>query len=242
MTSVDVRNTSRFIAKLAPYFVDTPAECPYGLDHLAVYHQAGFSFLPPAVLDEFLAAGYRRNGNTIYALHCPDCTACVPIRLETETFRPSRSMRRVRERNQDLDIAVGPLEVTPEKLELLDCFLHSRYPGRSSTALDYYRGFFVNSLAPTMEISFRLSGRLVGVSIVDLAERSLSAVYFYFDPAFEKRSPGTFNILYLIELARREKCEYLYLGYWIEAVAAMAYKARFRPHSLLVNGEWLQVD
>ena len=242
MTSVDVSDTSRFIAKLSPYFVDTPAECPYGLDCLAVYHQAGFNFLPPIILDEFLAAGYRRNGNTIYAMRCPDCKACVPIRLATETFRPSRNMRRVRQRNQDIEISVGPLEVTPEKLHLLDSFLSSRYPGRASTALDYYSGFFVNSLAQSMEISFRFSGQLLGVSIVDLAERSLSAVYFYFDPGFEKRSLGTFNILYLAELARRENCDYLYLGYWIEPVAAMAYKARFRPHYLLVDGEWAQVD
>ncbi len=242
MTSVDVSDTGRFIAKLSPYFVETPAECPYGLDCIAIYHQAGFSFLPPVMLEEFLAAGYRRNGNTIYAMRCPDCKACVPIRLATDTFQPSRNMRRVRERNQDLDISVGPLEMTPEKLQLLDRFLHSRYPGRGSTGMDYYSGFFVNSLAPTMEISFRLSGQLVGVSIVDLAERSLSAVYFYFDPAFEKRSLGTFNILYLAELARREHCEYLYLGYWIKEVAAMAYKARFRPHYLLVNSEWEQVD
>ena len=241
MSSVDVSDTGQFIAKLSPYFVDTPAECPYGLDRLAIYRQAGFSLLPPAVLDEFLAAGYRRNGNTIYAMRCPGCTACVPIRLATKNFRPSRNMRRVKERNQDLDIRVGPLEVTPEKLQLLDRFLNSRYPGRASTSLDYYNGFFVNSLAPSMEISFRLSGQLVGSSIVDLAESSLSAVYFYFDPAFEKRSLGTFNILYLAELARREQCEYLYLGYWIEEVAAMAYKARFRPHSLLLNGKWRQV-
>ncbi|MDG4476608.1 arginyltransferase [Thiovibrio frasassiensis] len=239
---MDVSDTSRFIAKLSPYFVDTPAECPYTLDRTAVYHQAGFSFLPPAVLEEFLAAGYRRNGNTIYGMRCPDCTACVPIRLETAAFRPSRNMRRVWQRNQDIEISVGPLEVTPEKLQLLDRFFNSRYPGRASTASDYYSGFFFNSLAPTMEISFRLSGQLLGVSIVDLAERSLSAVYFYFDPDCEKRSLGTFNILYLNELAKREHCDYLYLGYWIEEVAAMTYKARFRPHSVLRNNEWRQVD
>jgi arginine-tRNA-protein transferase len=242
MTSVDVSDTSRFIAKLSPYFVDTPAECPYTLDRTAVYHQAGFSFLPPAVLEEFLAAGYRRNGNTIYGMRCPDCTACVPIRLETAAFRPSRNMRRVWQRNQDIEISVGPLEVTLEKLQLLDRFFNSRYPGRASTASDYYSGFFFNSLAPTMEISFRLSGQLLGVSIVDLAEGSLSAVYFYFDPDCEKRSLGTFNILYLNELAKREHCDYLYLGYWIEEVAAMTYKARFRPHSVLRNNEWRQVD
>src|SRR3989339_49536 len=260
MTTVDAKDSGRFIAelsslpthtklipsgciaRLSSYFVDIPAECPYGLNCLAVYHQAGLGFLPPTILDELLAAGYRRNGNTIYGMHCPECKACVPIRLDLATFRPSRNMRRVWERNQDLDISLGPLDVTPEKLQLLDRFLNRRYPGRANTALDYYRGFFFNSLVQSMEISFRLSGELVGVSIVDLAEHSLSAVYFYFDPVFEKRSPGTFNILYLNELARREQCEYLYLGYWIEEVAAMAYKARFRPHCLLLNGTWIQVD
>jgi leucyl-tRNA---protein transferase len=241
MTSVDVRNTRRLIA-LSQYFQDIPAECPYGLDCTAVYHQACFGSLPPALLEEFLAAGYRRNGNTIYAMRCPHCTACIPIRLETEIFHPSRNMRRARARNQELEISVGPLAVTQEKLRLLDRFLAIRYPGRASDAMDYYCGFFLNSLTATMEISFRLSGRLVGVSVVDLAERSLSAVYFYFDPVFEKRSLGTLNILYLNELARREDYRHLYLGYWIEPVAAMAYKARFRPHSLLINGEWLQVD
>lgn len=242
MTSAGVRNASQFIAKLATYFLETPAECPYGLAQTAVYHQAGFSFLPPVIFEEFLGAGYRRNGNIIYTMRCPDCKACVPIRLSTKNFTPSRNMRRVWQRNQDLDIEVGPLETTPEKLQLLDRFLNRRYPGRGSTASDYYRGFFFNSLADTMEISFRLSGQLLGVSIVDLAECSLSAVYFYFDPDCASRSLGTFNVLYLNDLARRENCDYLYLGYWIEEVAAMTYKARFRPHSLLVNGEWQQVN
>lgn len=242
MTSVDASDTGRFLASLSPYFVDTPAECPYGLEFQAIYHQAGFRALPPMLLDEFLAAGYRRNGNILYAMRCPYCSACVPIRLETATFRPSRNMHRVRRRNQDLDVSVDLPEVTQEKLQLLDRFLHSRYPGRTSTASDYYSGFFLNGLTATMEISFRLSGKLVGVSIVDLAERSLNAVYFYFDPAFEKRSPGTFNILYLAELARRKEYDYLYLGYLIEEVPAMAYKARFRPHYLLADGEWSRVD
>lgn len=232
----------RLIAGLSGYFREIAAECPYGLDFVAVYHQAAFGPLPPALLEAFLAAGYRRNGNSIYAMRCPDCTACVPIRLEPGSFCPSKNMTRVRQRNRDLEISVGPLEATPKKLALLDRFLSSRYPGRASTARDYYSGFFFNSLVATKEISYRLSGQLVGVSIVDLAEQSLSAVYFYFDPAFEKRSPGTFNILYLAEIARREHCEFLYLGYWIEPVAAMAYKARFRPHYLLKGGEWQRVD
>lgn len=235
-------DAGQIINELGGHFSYIPTECPYGLGHTAVYRQAFLPGLSPRLLERFLAAGFRRNGNTIYSMHCMGCAACVPIRLETESFRGSRNMRRVRQRNRDLEISVGPLSVSREKLDLCDRFLQERYPGRGSTAADYYSGFFMNALQVSVEISFRLSGRLAGVSVVDLAEESLSAVYFYFDPDLGGRSLGTFNVLCLADLAARHKLKYVYLGYWIKEVAAMAYKSRFRPHFLLEQGEWRRVE
>ena len=62
---------------------------------------------------------------------------------------------------------------------------------------------------------------------------ALSAVYFYFDPELEPRSPGTFNVLWLIEEARRRALPWLYLGYYVAGSPRMAYKAGFHPHQLL---------
>lgn len=228
--------------QLGDCFFDIAAECPYGLPYKAIYRQALFGPIPDHTMDGFLAAGFRRNGNTMYTMVCRECQGCVPIRLDPEEFTPNRSQRRTLAGNQDLTVTNGPLQITPDRLALCDAFLNSRYPGRHSTALDYYSGFFVNAITNTMEVAYRLDGRLVGVAIVDVTLASLNAVYFYFDPALSARSLGTFNILHLLELCQREDKDFLYLGYWIDAVPAMRYKAQFKPHFLLRGQIWQRVD
>ena len=228
--------------QLGDCFFDIAAECPYGLPHKAIYRQGLFGPIPDHTMDAFLAAGFRRNGNTMYTMVCRECQGCVPIRLDPEEFVPNRSQRRTLVKNRDLTLATGPLQITPDRLALCDAFLRTRYPGRHSTAIDYYSGFFVNAVTNTMEVTYRLEGRLVGVGIVDITLASLNAVYFYFDPALARRGLGTYNILQLVELCRREEKEYLYLGYWIDRVAAMRYKAQFKPHSLLRGRSWQRVE
>ena len=224
------------------YFHDIPIECPYGLEKIAVYHQGYFDKLSDELLGSFFDNGFRRNGNILYSMACPQCKACVPIRLTPDEFEASKNMRRIWRRNQDLEIEIAPLHVSAEKLQLCDKFLADRYPGRGSKAIDYYSGFFINVMTNTMEITFREDGRLVGVSLIDLTEDLLSAVYFYFDPSCTKRSLGTFNILYLLDFALQKDIVNLYLGYWIEEVDAMKYKSRFKPHYLFKQGTWQRID
>ncbi len=223
------------------HFVDIMCDCPYGLERMAVYHQASFGALPDRVLGELLAAGYRRNGNVVYAMRCPDCSACVPIRLHHGLVRPNRSQRRALARNHDLEIGLAPLAMSEENLDLLARFLAVRFPASRNEASDYFSGFFGNSVTATLEIRYRVAGRLIGVSVVDLGGNWLNAVYFYFDPDESHRSLGTFNILHLAEFCRRHQLEYLYLGYWIDEVAAMRYKARFLPHEILGPQGWRPV-
>ena len=170
---------------------------------------------------------------------CHGCNACLPIRMEAKEFKPNRNQKRNRLRNQDLEIEFGPLKITNEKLAICDKFLGKRFPGNGNSALEYYAGFFVNSLEATHEIEFWLDGRLVGVSIVDIYLNAINCVYFYFDPDEEKRSPGTYNILYLIDYAQKNLIDYIYLGYWIKDVKSMRYKANFKPYSMLINGVWM---
>ncbi len=66
-----------------------------------------------------------------------------------------------------------------------------------------------------------------------MAKDALSAVYFYFDPELAARSPGTYNVLWLVQEARRRGLPWLYLGYYVPGSPSMAYKAGFHPHEIL---------
>ena len=232
-------NIKRIKDELEPYFVKSSIDCPYGQPYKAVYHQALFNTLPDFLMDIYLAAGYRRNGNIIYNMHCPDCRACVPIRIAPGEFSPNRNQKRVLKLNQDVAVKIQPLQCSEDNLELLQKFLASRYPGRESSAMDYYSGFFLNHICSnTVEFRYFAGDRLIGVAIVDLSDLWLNVVFFYFDPEAGKRSPGTFNILHLIDFCRQKEIRFIYLGYWINDVKAMRYKAYFKPHYVFKDNTW----
>ena len=141
-----------------------------------------------------------------------------------------------------MTVEINPLTCNKENLNLLDKFLAARYPDHDNSAFDYYNGFFLNHITNTVEISYRVGKNLVGVAIVDLSTTWLNIVFFYFDPDEGKRSPGTFNILFLIDFCMQKKIEFVYLGYWIKDVKQMNYKANFKLHQILQNGTWRLID
>ena len=227
---------------LNKYFVHSTVECPYGMPYNAVYNQALFDTMPDFVMGVYLASGYRRNGNIIYSMHCNECQACVPIRIDPKEFIANRNQRRTFNRNLDIDITITSLSCSEENLALLEKFLAARYPGRDGSALDYYNDFFLNHITNTVEVCYRIGSRLVGLSIVDLSMDWLNIVFFYFDPAEARRSLGTFNILHLIDFCRQKGIKFTYLGYWIKDVRQMEYKANFKPHHIFRDNTWKFLD
>lgn len=228
----------RFIRDLDRFFVNTVDECPYGMEWQAVYHQAMFSRLDDDSMGELLAYGYRRNGNCMYTMRCPECRLCVPIRMRPDRFQLNRNQRRVWKKNQDVAVEIAPLTMSRENLALLQRFLSTRFPEGRSTAESYYSGFFITTISRCFEIRYRVGEQLIGVAVVDGAPSWLNAVYFFFDPLQSWRSPGTLNILTMNHICASRQIDYLYLGYWIDGHSRMSYKNAFRPHELLIDEVW----
>jgi arginine-tRNA-protein transferase len=226
------------VGRYIKHFYDIPTPCPYGMSDMALYRQAQFGFVDDPLMNAFLGSGFRRNGNTIYTMGCPECDACRSLRINPLLFKPNRSQRRVLKKCAPVTAVVNELEVTKEKLDLLNSFFSCRFPHQENDAVSYYGTFFANGITDTYEIEYTLDDELLGVSIIDVGTLWLNAVYFYFDNRFKHLSPGIFNILFLIDLCRRQEIRYLYLGYSIADHTPMAYKTSFKPHEIYHDNVW----
>jgi len=201
---------------------------------------------PHAELDNHIYStlsqyGFRRSGNHIYRPSCPTCSACIPIRIPVNEFKPKRSQNRTWRKNQDLDVKVLGAEFREEQHELYKKYISFRHPdgGMNDPDPDKYIEFLTSEWSITRFVEFRLESRLVAVVVLDQLEDGFSSVYTFFDPDLEHRSLGTLGILWSIEYTRETGQEWLYLGYLIRECAKMSYKTQFQPQQSFIQGEWL---
>lgn len=197
--------------------------------------------LDPSQFDQLLAAGYRRAGYFFYRTRCPACSACEPLRLDVAVFTPSRSQRRVQKLGtRHLRVQVSEPTIDARRIELFNRHRQERrldHGDAPAQAADY-SAFLLSSQCQTTELSLWADEKLVAVSITDLGDCSLSAVYCFFDPDYAWLSPGTFAILQQVELARQTNRRWLYLGMFVEENYHLRYKARFAPHQRRIAGIW----
>ncbi|MEQ8787250.1 MAG: arginyltransferase [Pirellulaceae bacterium] len=195
--------------------------------------------------DDCMAQGDRRAGIMLYRPHCPHCKACEAIRVDVARFQPNRTQRRVKRRGDAaIRVDCGSPAIDEERVALFNKHRNLRGLNQGESDIDAveYGEFLVRSCCDTLELTFRVREKLIAVAIADRGTTSLSAVYCFFDPQCGKLSPGVYSILTQIELCRRWGLRQLYLGYYIAESSHMAYKANYRPHQRLIDGQWREFD
>jgi len=228
------------------FYTTAPLPCPYLPGRTERKIVTELSGTEAEALHERLSrAGFRRSHNIAYAPVCPGCQACVPIRVVSEDFTPDRTQRRILRANADLTVSEMPARATAEQFTLFQRYQKNRHADGDMAAMGYYdyRAMIEDTPISTGVLEFRdAQDRLLGACLTDWLADGLSAVYSFFDTDEDKRSLGTFAVLWLIGRARSLGLPYVYLGYWVPESRKMAYKARFRPSEILMSGAWHRLD
>ncbi|MCZ8278208.1 MAG: arginyltransferase [Acetobacteraceae bacterium] len=228
------------------FYTTAPLPCPYLPGRTERKIVTELSGTEAEALHERLSrAGFRRSHNIAYAPVCPGCQACVPIRVVSEDFTPDRTQRRILRANADLIISEMPARATAEQFTLFQRYQKNRHADGDMAAMGYYdyRAMIEDTPISTGVLEFRdAQDRLLGACLTDWLADGLSAVYSFFDTDEDKRSLGTFAVLWLIGRARSLGLPYVYLGYWVPESRKMAYKARFRPSEILISGAWHRLN
>ncbi len=186
--------------------------------------------------------GFRRSQNIIYRPICKNCNACKPVRVVAKNFVPSKSQRRIINRNKDIIALEKEPIANFEQYELFKNYVKARHieGNMADMGFEEYELMIEDSPIQTMIVEYRfyengVIGKLVGVALCDIFDDAISMVYSFFDVDYSSRSLGKYMILENIERVKNIALDYLHLGYWVFGSKKMHYKSEFLPLEIVNN-------
>ena len=229
------------------FYATAPYACNY-LPHREARSQVATPghLIQTAAYSELIQQGFRRSGLFTYRPHCDGCTACIPLRVPVAQFSPSRSQQRAWKRHEAMSVRILDPVFDPRHYALYLRYQAARHQGggMDQDSVDQYTQFLLQSRVQTKLVEFSdhpapdSPAQLRMVCVLDVLASGLSAVYTFYDPEVDA-SFGTYAVMWAIRQAQQQGLAHVYLGYWIGEGTKMTYKTNFRPHELLIDGQWL---
>lgn len=197
----------------------------------------------PQQLDALLEKGWRHFGAHFFrynlGFYREEIRLVIPLRIRLENFAFSKSQRRILRKNEDLQIFIRPVRITPETEILFERHKQRFDHGIPDSVYDFLDLDAANVPCKTLECAVYLENTLVAVSFFDVGEVSVSGIYACFAPEITDRSLGIFTMLLEIEFALKTNKTFYYQGYAYAGNSFYDYKKRFRALEKYVwSGNW----
>ncbi|MEP5731996.1 MAG: arginyltransferase [Sulfitobacter sp.] len=228
------------------FYVTAPQPCPYLEGRMERKLFTALQGENARDLNDSLSAqGFRRSQNVLYRPSCAECASCLSARIDVSAFAPSRSQKRILNRNKSLERKATSPWATEDQYELFRRYLDSRHADGGMADMDVFEFAAMIEETPirsrVIEYTNKENQDLIGVCLTDVLGDGVSMVYSFYSPDRPKNGLGNFMILDHIDIARAAGLPYVYLGYWVPGSQKMGYKAKFSGLEVYIGGKWQKV-
>jgi len=193
------------------------------------YYQIHYpAAMPPPLLDEYLARGWYRMQQTIFTtdiiIKQETILPVFWLRLSLKKYRENKTSRKIIEVNRPFNIRLCPGDITDEAEALYQVYKAAMDFDLSDSIRDYLLGEALESIYATKRIEIRDGKKLIACGFYDEGANSLAGILNFYDPSYNKFTPGKYLMLVKIARALEEKKTYYYPGYISTAIPKFDYK------------------
>lgn len=170
------------------------------------------------------------------------------LRYPVTSVRERASMRRIRSRNRHFEIELADPFVHKAELDALyEKYVNSiDFDGYSTIEKATFKGDGPN-IYSTKAIIIREGERIVSCGIFHEGVTSAASILHFYDPEYNRFSPGKYLILKTLDYCRLQGMEWYYPGYVIQGNPKMNYKLflgqetaqYYHPEPTPLSGSWL---
>ena len=229
---LDLVYFSRFMLKDLPFLINEEFYTPQ---------------VSPQQLDALLADGWRHFGEQFFrynvGLHENRLRRVLPLRVRLADFIISKSQRRILKKNQDTQIVIRPIEITPEKENLFEKHKKRFKHNIPDSLYDFLSFAPADVPCEALEVCVYERKKLLAASFFDVGATAVSGIYAMFDPQETSRSLGIYTILLVIDYALENNKNFYYPGYAYEGNSFYDYKKRFSAlETFDWNGNWKKFE
>ncbi len=200
----------------------------------------------PEELDDYLARGWYRMGQTIFTTHflCfgKAFYSAVWVRLPLQEYSFRKSLRKIIRRNQRaFRTEIRPAGLSREK-ELLYRRYKASFPGILAPSLkDSLLDGEDYNIYNTHEVAVYDKGQLIALSFFDLGRQSAASIMGIYDPRYKQYSLGIFTMLQEIDYCMEQGFRFFYPGYVVPRYPRFDYKLRIGDveYYELRNRKWM---
>ncbi len=179
-------------------------------------------------LDLYLSLGYFRMQQTVftcrYVVFDNVFSPVFWLRIDlarAELGRKQRTLLKIRDK---FAVQVKPFVLSEEIETLYAIYRHSiDFDAPGSVAECLFSGASSN-LFDTYSVEIRDNNRLIAVGIFDNGSNSIAGIMNFFDPAYQKYSPGKSLMLLKMDHAKLQRKAYYYPGYLASEYPKLNYK------------------